>query len=330
MKPLFIEGGGAQTYPQPYCLTQCRFYAFLLQADATALQEVCDRYLNAVAPAGTVERYRPLMNRVMLGFADIGRVQIGARDPRSFWVPERDVAFWVPVVATRKGAGGIEVAMRYSWLLLYVTVNDSWAVASGREEYGFPKAMGVIERQMTERPGGAVSLDSLTVDLEGVERWDRDAKAHVRRFLEVRATESGDGAVQKTWRSVEEAASEFLSFSSSGGLGGLRIPGAGMLGQFVELLRDRKYPLVFLKQFRDVEDGTRACYQAVVEAPVKITAFHRAGMLAGKYKVKIEDLASHPVAKELGLESNEPPVLSALYSDFDFDVENGRVIWEVR
>ena len=50
------------------------------------------------------------------------------------------------------------------------------------------------------------------------------------------------------------------------------LSGAGLAAQFVDLLRNRQYPLVFLKQFRDVADSSRACYQAVAEAPVQIGA----------------------------------------------------------
>ena len=323
----FIEGGGAQTYPQPYRIEGADFYAFLLAADAKALVAVCDRYLNPLARDGM--RYHPLVGRVMLGITDIRKIQIGARDDRKFWTPEIDVAFWVPVVAVHRVAG-VDVVSRFAWMMTYVVVDDTWAVASGREVYGFPKALGVIRRQAAARgPGAQVALDSLTVDTLAVAKFGPDAEAHVQRLLEVRRVGAGSpGAPARAWVTLREAAADFFALLSGGGSGRLTLPGPGLLVELFDLLRHHEYPLVFLKQFRDAADGTQACYQAVVEAPVRITSFRGGGWLDGEYRLRIEPLESHPIAQELGLAGPEPRILAATYMAFDFDIGDGRVIWE--
>ncbi len=84
--------------------------------------------------------------------------------------------------------------------------------------------------------------------------------------------------------------------------------------------------MIFLKQFRDHADGNLACYQAVVEALVRVGAFRSAGWLPGTYEVAIESYASHPIVADLGLGSGKPPVVAAAYLDFDFTMEDGKVV----
>lgn len=317
--PPFIELGAPQTFAAPYDMQQCRCYGFMLEADIEALHRFCDGYLNALAPEGSTERYRAAMDRVMFVYSDMGRALIGAGTGyRQFTVPEIDVAFWIPVVAVRR-SGGRETISRFLWLMTYVNVDNLWAVASGREIYGFPK--GLANVHSVARRG---ELDLLTVDTLAVERFGPDAKARIQHFLELRKTGPGANAVARVWNTAGEALAELSSFLSTGR------PGSGLAAQFGELIRHRRYPMVFLKQFRDVADPTRACYQAVVEADVTIGAFRGAGLLAGGYRLEISGLESHPVVEELGLESHNPRVLNAFHSDFDFQMGLGRVIWEHR
>ena len=317
--PPFIELGAPQTFAAPYDMQQCRCYGFMLKADIDALHRFCDGYLNAVAPDGAGERYRAAMDRVMFVYSDMGRAVIGAGSGyRQFTVPEIEVAFWIPVVAVRQ-SGGKETMSRFLWLMTYVNVDNVWAVASGREIYGFPKGLATVGS--AARRG---ELDWLTVDTLGVERFGPGANARMLRFVELRKTGAGTNAVARAWSSAGEALAELSSLLANGR------PGTGLAAQLGELIRHRRYPMVFLKQFRDVADPGVACYQAVVEADVTIGAFRGAGLLAGGYRLEISDLESHPVVEELGLESHAPRVLSAFHSDFDFVMGLGRVIWERR
>lgn len=317
-KPSFIELGAPQSFAAPFDMRQCRCYGFMLKADLDALTRFVDGYLNAVAPPDAAERYRPAMDRVMFGYSDMGQAIIGGSTGyRQFSVPEIDVAFWIPVVAVRK-SGGSEKVDRFGWLMTFVNVDNIWAVVSGREIYGFPK--GLADVRSVAGPG---SLESLTLDTMAVERFGPEAKAELRRFVSVTRS-GGSGRLAALWRSTTEAASEMFAFASGG------LPGSGLLDQAGDFLRHRRYPLMFLKQFRDIADPAAACYQAVAEAPVTIGEFRGGGLLTGDYTIQIEKLESHPVVEQLGLEGHTPRVLSAFHSDFDFVMECGKVIWERR
>ena len=77
---------------------------------------------------------------------------------------------------------------------------------------------------------------------------------------------------------------------------------------------------VFLKQFRDAEDGTRAAYQSVVEAPCKILRV--SNKLVGRdADVTIHQLDSHPIAQEMGVRSQRAQIV--FDAELDMIVEHG-------
>ncbi len=319
----YVDLGGSQTYPQPYDIVGARFYSFVLDADYSALEAYVDRVLNV--PAGGKVVYKPLVGRVMLGLMEAARIYAGPPDRHTFWIPERDLAFWIPVVKVHH-VGPFEVASRLDWYMSYVIVDDPWAVACGREIYGFPKELGAFDQEPPIGPDGPSStlLTRLAVATQTVVEFGPEARAMPRPLIEIRRTGDPPPVVERAWETLGEAAREFLGVL----LGGDRvtIPGLGIVREVVEFLEHHDYPLIFLKQFRDIIDGNLACYQAVLEAPATVTAFRKAAWLPGRYEVSIMPYASHPIVADLGLGSATPPVVAAAYLDFDFDIDNGTLI----
>jgi hypothetical protein len=80
---------------------------------------------------------------------------------------------------------------------------------------------------------------------------------------------------------------------------------------------------VFLKQFRDTTDGTRACYQTIVEAPVQIRRV-QSTLSERDWHVKLHPLDSHPIDRELGLAEQDAE--AAFDIAIDFVVENGHEV----
>jgi hypothetical protein len=87
---------------------------------------------------------------------------------------------------------------------------------------------------------------------------------------------------------------------------------------------------VFLKQFRDATDTHRACYQAIIEAPLQVQIFRQGGFLSGKYVLRVNSLASHPLADLLGLrlENGEQQSQLGLWMKLDFMVGDGVEVWK--
>ncbi|MHB1557909.1 MAG: acetoacetate decarboxylase family protein [Isosphaeraceae bacterium] len=318
--PRFLQPGGAQTYPQPLDLRDCHLFSFVLAADGAALARICDTYLNG--PAQGQATYVPAASCAMLIVAMIGRISCVNLPPeQQFWLPETDIAFWVPVVKGKKD-GGVFVAESLQWFLPYVFVNNTWAVASGREIYGYPKAISSFQLPAHDNP------NRFTVDTLTVKAFGPDAEATWQRLFQIDRTSAPGGLFKRTFNSVVEAGEAILRTAIAERM--LPIPGLGMIKELFDLIVHGTMPMVFLKQFRDATDGTTACYQAVVEAPAQVTRFRKAGEIAADYGVTIQSYASHPIVADLGLRGNVDPdtgawrgsVESAWYGDFDFQVLN--------
>jgi hypothetical protein len=324
--PRFVQPGGSQTYPQPLDLKNCHLFSFVLEADAAALRKVCDTFLND--PVHGQVTYVPLASCAMLMVAMIGKISCVNLPPdQQFWLPETDIAFWVPVLKG-KTEGGLFVAESLQWFLPYVFVDNTWAVASGREIYGYPKAMSSFELPSPDDP------DHFRVDTLTVKAFGPDAEATWQRLIEVdRVGSPGGGLLSRTFHSLVEAGEAFLKAAIADRL--LPIPGLGMLEELYEFVVHGTMPMVFLKQFRGARVGTNACYQAVVEAPAQITTFRSAGQIAADYQVTIHGFASHPIVADLGLAKMamaatsdwSGKALSAWYADFDFQVLDATQIW---
>jgi Acetoacetate decarboxylase (ADC) len=90
------------------------------------------------------------------------------------------------------------------------------------------------------------------------------------------AMESGSGTILSDWRSLGPA--DDLNTSLLAGA----------------------FRMLFLKQFRDIVFADRACYQAIVEAPITASGY-KWGIMSGGYRLTLEDLDSAPINRELGV-----------------------------
>src|SRR5262249_39228246 len=148
-------------------------------------------------------------------------------------------------------------------------------------------------------PDGPVRV---TVDTHVVEHYGPGAgEVTRRRLLEVQtAADAGGSGLGRVWGDAREAFTDFMGLFL-GTDGSVTLPGLGLMVQVLAFVFHEKVPLVFLKQFRDVADGRRACYQAIVEAPAQVLRFRTAGELRGAYRVVLHHFDSCPIARDLGL-----------------------------
>lgn len=110
---------------------------------------------------------------------------------------------------------------------------------------------------------------------------------------------------------------------------------------FFEALANRvlslTLPTVFLKQFRDAKAGTKACYQAIIEAEYTADDFQDCQLFLTNppdVDITIKYLESHPIAQELGLKPvkrEEPERFRGkfwLKAKSSFRLEEGKIIRE--
>ena len=83
-------------------------------------------------------------------------------------------------------------------------------------------------------------------------------------------------------------------------------------------------PQIFLKQFRDIEQGDKCCYQAITEAVMRVTSLNSVGLSMG-HPVTFADLESTPVITELGLQGTDHTGLGFKLT-VDMELQPGQVL----
>jgi hypothetical protein len=321
--PRYIEHGGTQVFRQPLALNGVTLHGFVLDAEADALQALCTKMLNG--PAGGRARYLPLLPKVLLVFAAMDAAS--STDPvhRNWgYVPEIDVSFFVPVAVLEPDGDGWEV-VDLAWYLPYVFVDNSLAVATGREIYGFQKELGTFTIPSTETGHGAYTASTLVLD-----PFKPQTRATERQVLQVRRNDSGAVGLEKEWDDVTDAIGELFGGISAVGemvdqLDGTGVDLLDLTLNLFSYVKSTSVPMVFLKQFRDATDPTRACYQRVVTARADVdpTSVRHAGPLWGDYTLTLADFASHPIASDLGLKVGDNHIDHAFRLEYSFEMLPG-------
>jgi hypothetical protein len=295
----------------PLMLEGATMYSFVVPADLAALQAVCDQQLNAVAGAGT---YQPLLPMVAIVCANItDSFSTVPPDSDKGWMSERDFGVWIPVV--RDGKIG--------WYLPYVFVDNVAAMLTGREVFGFFKQTATL--MMPPSPGapGVFSVDALVIP-----QFSPESEAQVLRLMTLTSTTDAP-APAGSWSGVKDAFEDVWGKLKGmiGDVRGLPISMWDLLKNALAELVTGDVPMVFLKQFRDATDPTKACYQAVVEAPAHLVKFH-GGWFMHPHDITIVPVDSHPIASECGLASGTLRADLGFWCQMDFVMKAGVVIAE--
>jgi hypothetical protein len=231
------------------------------------------------------------------------------RDARVGLIPETEVSFWVLTVAMRKTRGGY-IPHHLAWYLPYLLVDESNAIATGREVYGFNKLAAQFQKpEKIQRP-------EFSAEVLGFKTFGADKIAQRERLLILRAPSAGGPARSNDLDSIKSKIVGELFRNINPGLG------SGLV-EFAAGTLNKKIPLVFLKQFRDAQDTHKACYQKLVEAALKVESFYEGGLLPEAYRLQVADLASHPLAHRLGLKGAGQKSTFGAWLRVDFGLENG-------
>lgn len=312
--PDYVEFGGKVSSPAPFLTTGGTLRAIVLQADRTKLDAIVDRTLNVPAD-GTIE-YRALGANVLLQFGGFDAVRC-TRQPYDTWGTVREVqaSFWIPVIGGKEKYG-VFVADRFGMTAPYVIVDNPMSYVGGRDVYGYAKSQG----RFTPADGSGAHAE---VRVYGGD-FTGKSKAKWLEFLEIDEV-PGTGQAGPALDGAAAIAAEFLPdfLTSVADDSDLTIGSFLLLQQAVQELAKGRGNQIFLKQFRDAQDGTKACYQAVVEGPVQVDTV-RATPSPHGHKVTIHDLDSHPIGEELGVFTQTSS--TGFDVEIDFTVLDGKVV----
>ncbi|HSW13337.1 MAG TPA: hypothetical protein VLI06_10895 [Solimonas sp.] len=343
--PNYIDdlGHGSCSHAVPVTLHDCISYGFALAADCSALQRFVDSQLNRAASRKFRYRALPLVLHCYLNCPK------GTNVENVGWIPDREAAFLVPVVEFRRGA-----LPRLKVWAPYMFIDQPGALITGRDVWGYRKALGFLD--VPEDPQQAQEFSVIT---QVFEKFNPNCPARNVELLKL--TRSAAATADNSWSDTAGARQQLLQRIADA-LGGqlTEARGDGWIGRAMRLatrvgagvgdrmglglasLLDRllggipdTMTAINLKQLRDAEDSTKACYQALVDSPCKVD-LDSGGFLGGSYELEIPHCDSHPLVKDLGLRplaSGSParvPTLFGFWARMKFSGLNGKVIWESR
>jgi hypothetical protein len=318
----YINSPSLQVYPPPSLCQDVTQYIFFLKGRQSKLQQLCDTFLNE--PSGGAVDYRPRLPFVMLTFQSVGRLSSGAEGFKDWGhTSEREATFWI-AVSDYKKHGADELCKKVELFIPFIYSDNPWAVAGGRELYGFPKQASTVLMPGTGQGAGAFEIQTLAYRSFGPE-----SKAQHSRVLTV---ERADGAAfehgELGWSLGDELIQKLGVLRDE--LGQLLDFNFEIGAKVIEFLFRPTLPMVFLKQLRDVGNATGACYQAIVGAEADEIDIKSLRLLLRRFRLRVESLATQPIAETLGLELDSGGQLmipGGLQLQFNFRINEGHLIW---
>lgn len=297
-------------------------HVFGLKVDTTVpLQQLCDDQFNT--PMQQPGRFKVLAPLVTLTFTRIAAVTSadpGFNDMGT--LSEKEATLWVPVLDTNRLSDQPPLMVAVP----YMFVDNVLALAAGREIFGFPKDPALVT--IPDNP----AADVFAVDADTVVAFGDGVELQPMRIIEVAPASPPGTAAGTPAMDGREWFDEIIKI-----VGGL-VKELGDpwidLHLAVQALAERGQPeleTLLLKQMRDITDGLKACYQAVVRSPLQIASVPIFTAL-GAHVITLTSTASHPLIDSLGLDSAALPQISrpALFAfnlQFDAVLPNGFVLW---
>ncbi|GMQ86256.1 MAG: hypothetical protein BMS9Abin07_1829 [Acidimicrobiia bacterium] len=300
-------GHGEVALMPPGVIERATVVMFAAGVDESSLQA----YVDLVLTDRGGPTYHVASPTILFCFLDSPRLT-SSRQPIGF-VGDHEVAVWVPLVE-RNGS-----ELRFVVWMPYIWVDTDIAMATGREVWGFPKTIGAYDP-----PSGKGAPHVLSTRI--FRTFDPETEGEEAELIRIDPASEPGASV---WKDFEEAAR---------GIGrALGVEGTKKHFSFgddlrlavdlVEIAVSRKIPVVNLKQFRDAVDGTKACYQAIIDSNLELTGFHGGGPLLGDHRVTITPCASHQLIEDLGLPGPSFTARAGAWVTMDFLANPGTPVW---
>lgn len=310
-----LLGWGEESVLPPGEFTNAVTYIFAIEGDRAKLQSLAEKYLSA--PTGGAIQVEAFTSTLLLTWTDAAKLSSPAENIG--WTPNREVMLSYPLIVRR----GLETFLMMWPAMIFI--DNARGMVTGRESWGWFKQIG----QSTADPdAGLFTLDTLIFPV-----FNPATEGQTARLIEVKkgAAESSAPREESFLDSAAAAFSESAAFGKwLWKLLSHAVEDAELIRDVWKIGADLSVPVINLKQFRDVRDGKRACYQAITSSPVQMTAFHGAGFLWGDYTVDFTVCASHQFVNQLGVAANPVPVRAAAYLKYDFLAPDGETLWQAQ
>jgi len=327
----FIARGGEVSWIGPSGFRNVTLYGFAIKADRTRVNEMFTRYIGQPSQdlGLHVDVRGTTLEHVLFVFLDSERHQV-SKDPGSEGTYYERLFAVVAVGYRRSPNPGLILFVPY----LFASETPGWEAE--REIYGYPRQQATL---MIE-PGDVVMPQSFHARSHVIRQFAPDAMAEDWEFLSILRSSNTTQATAFTSNLIERVRTVLTHVQPRGESAPIVVPlarhgtteadvsffersgsrfgvtassdGSSEPLDLLEAIRGHTLPMLFLKQFRDIAFPDRACYQAIVEAPIEFSGT-LTPIVGQRYVLNLRDFDSVPIGRELGI-----PTETAVDVDFAF------------
>lgn len=317
--PYYVDNGIGLPVPRgPYVNTRADMANFLVQVDIAKIRAICDRYLNNVLDNDI--KYYPFLSVVQMTYAKLEGYATDDKRQRMGLLPEDDLVFWIPTIAVRQ-VFGIPIPTHLAMFPYRLYVNSAYGLSSGRETYGFNKTIGEFS--------GSTDVENPDIEMKtlGFKTFDPNRQGELLPLFRLKRVKEGSGS-PRSFDKSEDVWAELWKFLLDVDRKNVVTELMEAVAKFIVNTIHPETCSVSIKQYRDVSNPLRACLQQVIEAKTRIDRFDGGGLIDGEYELEISDIASEPIAKDLGivLTDGKQRGLRGLWVKTAFTMEVGKVI----
>jgi len=320
--PRYLDLGGQIVHPQPIAVEGMRLFGFLFEsprptgpgAPVNRLQSLCNQALNT-HPDRRYD-YHAISSHFLLTFSDSRK--LSSADGIGY-VSELCATFWVVTLAVRRAP--LPLPERLALYIPYIFVDNQYSLIGAREVYGLRKSLGEFRI-----PEDFSNAELFTTSTLAFKTFSPETQAQMQQLVTVRRIDDrGETGPLHGWGDHHEF---FVSLMRAmlGREGQLALHGIEEAIDVLDFKPKISVPLVGVKQFRDAALSQQACYQALVEAPVRPTSLPEVGLLPGEYRLSVDHADSHPIDADLGVPPEGLTAQLAFWAEMDFVIEAGRVV----
>jgi hypothetical protein len=282
--PDFIEQRGDPETPPPYTFPGIRLTSFRLDADLIALQKLCDRFLNIGNLAARGFEYRAIIPYVDMEILFYPRMETPLFNN---YMTQHEIYFRFFVLKFQLVGAMLLPTLELACFFPFIFVDNPWSAITGREVVGYPKELA---RFHLPKQGSY----PIKVDTQVIKQFGNGTPVSWEPFVTITDAKSGAHAAKSGAKQLPPKR------WPHGELKGFNPALAPTLEKFAEL-PEGICSTIHLKQFRDAERATKACYQALVQGSFGITRFGKVELMPPA-EVAIASYESLPIITLLGLQ----------------------------
>ena len=320
--PTYIDYSNDYIIPIPGAGDDTYLYCFPINGTYQNMLNIVNQRLN-FSPLNQKVRYFPLSEKILLVFSDIKKgYTLDPNYEKYGFLEEKALQIFMPIVECTQDAYNNWVAQRILFFIPYIFIDQPFSLSIGREVFGFEKSLANFEF-----PDSPEKANNFQLNAFGFKQFNKANPEFGKYHPLINIKKTDEKVEEGGWKTHTEAWKHIKQHLYTKNRNAEFSVGLPFIIHELKDLFNKTLPMIFLKQFRDIIDPTKACYQAITEGNGIVDEFLGGWFLGSEYEITIEDMASFPIANDLGLKS-KIIVKNPFWTHTNLRFDSGKVLWK--